>query len=61
MRFKPLGKFVRRMAEYYWYYGASDSWRAIFSLLERNDGASLLDWDAVMAEFTKILEKTVNE
>jgi len=43
MRFKPLDKLVRRMAEYYWYYGASDSWRAIFSLLERNDGASLLD------------------
>jgi SAM-dependent methyltransferase len=43
MRFKPLDKLVRRMAEYFWYYGASDSWRAIFSLLERNDGASLLD------------------
>jgi hypothetical protein len=23
MRFKPLGKLVRRMAEYFWYYGAS--------------------------------------
>jgi ubiquinone/menaquinone biosynthesis C-methylase UbiE len=43
MRFKLLGKLVRRMAEYYWYYCASDSWRAIFSLLERNGGASLLD------------------
>jgi trans-aconitate methyltransferase len=43
MRFKPLDKLVRRMAEYYWYYGASYSWRAIFSLLERNGDASLLD------------------
>jgi hypothetical protein len=32
MRFKPLGKLVRRMSEYFWYYGASDSWRAVFSL-----------------------------
>jgi len=38
-----LDKLIRRMAEYYWYYGASDSWRAIFSLIERNDCASLLD------------------
>jgi hypothetical protein len=27
MRFKPLDKLVRRMAECFWYYGASDSWR----------------------------------
>jgi SAM-dependent methyltransferase len=31
------------MTEYFWYYGASDSRRAIFSLLERTDGVSLLD------------------
>jgi len=43
MRFKRLDKLIRRIAEYFWYYGSSDAWRAIFSLLERNDGASLLD------------------
>jgi trans-aconitate methyltransferase len=38
-----LGKHIRRMDKYFWYYCASDSWRVIFSLLERNDNASLLD------------------
>jgi len=32
MKFR-YSKFVRKIAEYFWNYAASDSWRAIYSLL----------------------------
>jgi ubiquinone/menaquinone biosynthesis C-methylase UbiE len=32
-----MSKAIRKIAKYFWYYGASDSWRAIYSLLEKSD------------------------
>ena len=38
-----MNRLVRKVAKYFWYYGASDSWKAIYSLLESDDGRTLLD------------------
>jgi len=42
MKFR-YSKFIRKIAEYFWNYAASDGWRAIYSLLEKNDGCTSLD------------------
>ena len=51
---------IRRIAEYFWNYGASDSWRAIYSLFERNDGCVLLDLGCGDGSSTMLIAKYIN-
>jgi len=50
MKLKPLSRLIRSVAKYFWAYGSQDSWRAIYSLLERSDGCTLLDLDCENGE-----------
>jgi len=50
---------VKRLVSYFWYYGASDSWKAIYSLLEKADGVVLLDLGCGDGSSTMLVAKHI--
>ncbi|MEM3465488.1 MAG: class I SAM-dependent methyltransferase [Candidatus Jordarchaeales archaeon] len=60
MKFRILDKLIEKIAKRLWYDGASGSWEAIFSLLEKHKGSTLLDFGCGDGSSTMLVAAHVN-